>query len=132
MRIITDTSAVLAVVSDEPAKPDIIQKTRGATLFAPESLHWEIGNALAAMLKRGRVDLAQAGEAVRRYQRIPIHLVEVDLARALAIARAHNLYAYDAYVITCALDRRMPLISVDRGLIHAANAAGVSVIKVSP
>ena len=42
----------------------------------------------------------------------------------------HGLYAYDAYVLTCALAQRAPVLTLDRGLVHAAISAGVEVMEV--
>ncbi len=128
--IVTDTSAVVAVASNEPTKAAIIQATKGAVLYAPESLDWEVGNAITAMLKRGRVNLAQADMTWQQYQKIPVNQIEINIRRTISIAAAQNIYAYDAYMIACALEMKMPLISIDRGLIHAATAAGVTIIRI--
>jgi predicted nucleic acid-binding protein len=49
-----------------------------------------------------RLTLAQAQAALRLYQRIPVRLVEVSFAQALALAARLNIYAYDAYMLACA------------------------------
>jgi predicted nucleic acid-binding protein len=41
-----------------------------------------------------------------------------------------SIYAYDAYVIDCALSLNCPLITLDQGLIYAATTAGVTLIEV--
>lgn len=132
MSIVTDTSTIVAVILNEVDKPAILQKTQGASLYAPLSLTWEIGNALSALLKRSKINLQQATAAVHQYQQIPLTLVDVDLLQAVTLAHAHNIYAYDAYMITCAQGLQMPLLSLDRGLLHAASAAGISIIRVRP
>lgn len=132
MSIVMDTSALAAVILNEADKPVILQKTQGATLYAPRSLSWEIGNALSSLLRRGKISLPEAIAAVQQYQRIPVTLVEVDLLQAVTLAHAHNIYAYDAYMIVCAQNLQMPLLSLDKGLLHAASAAGVSIIRVRP
>lgn len=60
MEIVIDTSALLAVVAMEPERAELIRLTRGATLVAPSSVHWEIGNALSAMFKRKAIELDDA------------------------------------------------------------------------
>lgn len=67
---------------------------------------------------------------IRAYEQIPIRFVEVDLQRALEIAVDHDLYAYDAYIIACARENRCSLISLDKGLLQAARAAGVGFLEV--
>ena len=132
MDIVADTSAIGAVILNEPDKPAILQKTQGADLFAPLSLSWEIGNALSSLLKRGKLDLTQATAALAQFDQISITLVKVDFIRAITIAHTHNIYAYDAYMIACAQELQLPLLSLDRGLLHAASAAGVSILRVRP
>ncbi|MFQ5455563.1 MAG: hypothetical protein ACE5EA_05065 [Nitrospirota bacterium] len=41
----------------------MIELTNGADLIVPYSVHWEIGNAFSAMLKRKRITLKQALKA---------------------------------------------------------------------
>jgi predicted nucleic acid-binding protein len=42
-----------------------------------------------------------------------------------------NIYAYDAYIIACAVNQNCSLLSLDTGLIRAAKFAGVSVLEIS-
>jgi predicted nucleic acid-binding protein len=131
MDIVIDTSIIIAVITNEPTKTALIEHTTGATLHAPASIPWEIGNAFSAMFKRKRVTLAQATLAIEAYQQIPIRFIDVDLKRALALAEQLNIYAYDAYLIACALDLNSPLLTLDSGLINAARTAGVDIIEVT-
>ena len=79
------------------------------------------------MIKRGRITLEQATTAIEIYEQIPINLVDVDLKQALEIVDKHKVYAYDAYMIVCALNRSCPLLTLDGGLNYVAKAAGVEV-----
>ena len=132
MMVVIDTSAVLAVLVSEPERGAIVRATVGVDLVAPGSIHWEIGSALSAMLRRRRASPPQVQRALAAYASIPIRLVDVDLALALEIAAEHRLYACDAYMITCALGQRASLLSLDRGLAHAAKNAGVHMLEISP
>jgi predicted nucleic acid-binding protein len=130
MDLVVDTSTVIAVIANEPEKPLLIAKTRGYDLLAPRSLYWEIGNAFSAMLKRGRITLEQAKAAIEVYEQIPMSLVDVDLKQALDIVDQYKVYAYDAYMIVCALNQSCPMLTLDGGLAYAAKAAGVEVWEV--
>jgi len=99
-------------------------------LIAPPSLHWEIGNAFSAMFKRKRISLEQAIAALAAYHQITIQFSEVELDTALDLSYRLNVYAYDAYVIGCALKHKSPLVSLDRVLLDAARRAGVSTKEV--
>lgn len=132
MTIVVDTSVIVAVVLNEASKRELIRLTTGAELLAPMSLHWEIGNALAAMLKRKRLTLIEAQQALIEYQKIPLRFLDVGLDDTIAIADQYNLYAYDAYFIACALAQKAPLITLDGGLRTAARVAGITIIEVNP
>lgn len=125
--LVVDTSAIIAVIANEPEKPSLISQTQGYDLVAPSSLYWEIGNAFSAMIKRGRITLEQARAAIEIYKQIPLDMVDVDLEQALEIVDKHKVYAYDGYMIACALNRGCPLLTLDGGLAYAAKAAGLEV-----
>jgi len=129
--LVVDTSVLVAVIAAEAERGALIERTRGAALVAPASVHWEVGNALAAMLKRRRATVEQVLQAVAAYEQIPLRFVDVDLAESLRLADAHSLYAYDAYLVACARRQRCPLLTLDRGLARAAAAAGVEVLPVT-
>lgn len=130
MKIVVDTSVIIAVIANEPEKEALIRLTRGAQLTAPHSVHWEIGNAFSALFKRKRVTLIQARQALEVYHRIRLDFIEVELALALDIAHQLNLYAYDAYLIQAALAMHAPLLSLDRQLRQAALQMNIDVLEV--
>lgn len=132
MAIVVDTSVIVAVVLNEASKPELIRLTTGAEILAPLSLHWEIGNALSAMLKRKRLTLAEGQQALGEYQKIPLRFLDVALDDTLAIANQHNIYAYDAYFLACARMQAAPLITLDTRLQTAARATGIPLIEVAP
>ncbi len=127
--MVIDTSAVLAVVLNEPTKSSLIARTQGAMLVAPESLPWEIGNALSAMFKQRRLTLSEAIEALESYHTIPIRLLPIPLDDALTIAHQANIYAYDAYVLSCARMQSAPIVSIDRGLKRVASDLGIPLVE---
>ena len=131
MDIVVDASVIVAVIANEPEKETLIALTRGARLIAPQSIHWEIGNAFSAMLKRKRITLEQAQRAIAAYKKISIKLIDVDLRETIEIADELGIYAYDAYVIRCAMERNCPLISLDKALVGHARQKQVQVMEVS-
>ena len=130
MDIVIDTSAVIAVVTKEPDREAILAATRGAALFSPRSLPWEIGNAFSAMFKQRRITKEQALEALALYQRIPLQLVDVSLAQALTLASQQNIYAYDAYMLLCAQRQHASLLALDTALLQTARVIGVPVVEL--
>jgi len=132
MKIVIDTSAVIAVIADEPEKARLIELTKGAIIVAPPSVKWEIGNAFSAMLKRSRLTLEQAVDAIDVYHSISIEIVEINLQDAIRLAGKYNIYAYDAYILQCAIEQELPLISLDKDLIEIAKRENIQVIEVMP
>ena len=131
MNIVVDTSVLIAVLTNEPESQKLISLTKGTDLLAPASVHWEIGNALAALLKRNRIVVDQIQVILRAYNQIPIRFIDVDLEASLQIAAENDLYAYDAYIIACARANHCSLISLDKALCKAAFKAQVNVLEVS-
>jgi len=130
MAIVVDTSTVIAVAGNEPIKTRLIELTEGEELVAALTLPWEIGNAISAMFKQRRIDLAQARELINQYYQIPLRLEGVSLEDCVKLAAALNIYAYDAYVIECARQERSKLLTLDGGLKAAAKRIGVDVLEV--
>jgi predicted nucleic acid-binding protein len=130
MEAVIDASALIAVIANKPEKAILIQLTKGVDLIAPHSINWEIGNAFSAMLKKSRITLDQAIQAVELYQHIPIRFVEVELDQSIQIAATLKIYAYDAYLIRCAAKYKAPLLSLDRNLVNSAKVFNVQVLEV--
>ena len=129
MKIVADANVLLAVVLGEPERDWAIRVTREGTAFAPKSLPFEIGNALTSLVKRKRLSpdgMIAAWTAASSYQ---VALVEIDMNSALRLAAAQNVYAYDAYVLQCALERRARLLTLDRRMVSVGRAIGLDVLE---
>jgi predicted nucleic acid-binding protein len=130
MEVVVDTSVIIAVLVREPQRAGLIRATADAELIAPLSVHWEIGNAFSAMFKRRRITLRAARRALISYRQIPIRFADVELERTLEVAHDLGLYAYDAYVLVCALQHRCRVLSLDQGLLAAATNAGIKTMEI--
>ena len=130
MKLVIDTSAILAVLLDEPERPALIAATCGARLCAPPSLPWEVCNALSAALKRRRLALSQATAVLANFGRVPLQLVPVDLTAALELAAAFGIYAYDAFVIELARSQQCALLTLDHGVQRIARASRIQLLEV--
>ena len=126
--VVTDASALLAVVLNEPERDSIIVATQGASLIAPQALPFEIGNALIAMRKRRRIEEDVILPAWKAARQIPVRLVPVEMEAALTLALAQGIYAYDAYYLQCALSSRRPLVSLDGKMRDVAKELGIQLL----
>ncbi|MCC6698989.1 MAG: type II toxin-antitoxin system VapC family toxin [Candidatus Hydrogenedentes bacterium] len=129
MKIVADTSAFLAVVLDEPERDWIINQTAGQELVAPEFLPSELGNALTALFKIGRLASADLTSAWNAAQSIPVELRSIDIEAALELALKLNIYAYDAYFLECAVYSRLPLLTLDRALANNARSLSIPLVE---
>ena len=132
VEVVIDTSVLIASIVGAPEKPRLIEAVVGRDLVAPGSVHWEIGNAFSAMLKRKRLSADEISLALESYEAIPIRYLDVDLLDALQIAAEFKIYAYDAYVIACALQQRAPLLTLDKAMTSIARQAGAGILEVGP
>lgn len=139
-KIVVDASAVISVLLREPHRASVIQATAGASLLSPDSLPFEVANALSARMKRRdeqRLDEPDAMLAFSQFQQMKIRLVAQsmrDHEQALALAGKLGIYAYDAYMLVAAQVHQAALLTLDgigrkAGLRHHATALGVPLIE---
>ena len=81
---------------------------------------------------RKRSGSSLRSRALTAYAGIAIRFVEVDLALSLDLAAEHGLYAYDAYLLTCALQHRAPLLTLDAALSRTATGIGIDLLALAP
>lgn len=130
MEIVIDTSALIAVIVDEPEREMIIHLTKGCSLIGPGSIPWEVGNAFSAMFKQDRLTIEEAQKGFAIIEEIPLRYINVDYVNALKISKQNNLYAYDAYFLDCAMRNKSPLLTLDRKLISAAQNLKVKTMEL--
>jgi len=128
--IVIDTSALIAVLVAEPERDAIVSATTGHALIGSGSIPWEVGNAFTAMIKRRRIEIADAQRGLEIFAGVPVRYVEVDLVNALSIAAEANIYAYDAYFLECAARCGAPLLTLDRSLRRAASGIGLRLVHL--
>ena len=131
MQLVVDASVVLAVLlEEEPARAAVLAATAGRELYAPASLPYEVGNAVSAGFKRGRITSPVGSQVITGFLRMRIQLEEVDLGESVRIATAHRIYAYDAYMLELALRRRAALATLDQRLCSVARDLAVPILEV--
>jgi predicted nucleic acid-binding protein len=130
MDIVIDTSALIAVIVGEPERAKIITITAGNTLIGPGSIPWEIGNAFSAMFKQDWLSLVDAKKGLEIFKGIPIRYVETDITSALRLSKEINMYAYDTYLLDCAIRYKSPLLTLDLKLKAAAQSIKIDVLEV--
>ena len=96
---------------------------------APSLWALEVTNVLLVAERRGRLTAARAEGFAAVLKRLPITVSDASPSgtfdRVLPLARSLGLSAYDASYVELALSLGLPLASLDRRLIEAANRLGV-------
>ena len=128
MEIVSDASAFLAVALNENDRDWVIEKTSGLNILSPEVLPYEIGNALIAMKRKGRLNEQEIIRAFGISQKIAVKLVPIKVYEAIKTAIRCNVYAYDAYYLQCCVENSLPLISLDDRMCEAARSLGIKVV----
>ncbi len=131
MEVVVDASILIAVITNEEEKEKLVALTNEAELIAPLSVHWEIGNAFSSLLKRKRVTIDEALQAIKIYLQIPVRFVEVELTDSLELANEFGIYANDAYLLRCAEKYRLSLLTLDSRLVQVAKDKKIQVVEVS-
>jgi predicted nucleic acid-binding protein len=130
MNIVLDTSVVIALIVSDEERKSVVDVIDGYDFVCPESIHPEIGNAVSAMFKKGRISLDEGIEITEGFQKIKIQTVSLNLKRAVEISHNFNIYAYDAYVIECAERLKSALVTLDSRMKDVAKKLGISIIEV--
>ena len=137
-RLVLDASIALAwCFEDETgASSDEILDllTQDAEAVVPAIWPLEVSNALLAGERRRRLTAAATNQFLDRLTMLPILIDVPELPRTfeavLRIARETGLTSYDAAYLELALRQRLPLASLDKGLIAAARGANAETVVV--
>ncbi len=121
------------VFGDEasPAADALLDRlVQGERAWVPALWHLELGNVLLGAKRRGRIDQAGIEGFLSRLAVYDIAVDDQTMERAwqktLDLALQHSLSTYNAAYLEFALRRGLPLASLDRELIAAARACGVT------
>lgn len=131
---VLDCSATLPWVFGDEASPAadalLDRLVQGERAWVPALWHLELGNVLLGATRRGRIDQAGIEGFLSRLVVYDIAVDDQTMERAwqktLDLALQHSLSTYNAAYLELALRRGLPLASLDRELIAAARACGVT------
>jgi predicted nucleic acid-binding protein len=109
------TEAVLAAVSGTE------------TALAPRLWAYELRNSVLVGVRRGRITAADAEVFFASLPDLRMLLVDpVSYDAVYALAAQQGLSVYDASYLDLALRKGLPLASLDRALLRAAESCGVA------
>ncbi len=130
MAFVPDASVAAAwVLPDEDAAlADLaLDRLDRETARVPGVFWHELRNLLLSAERRGRIDGRHADASMARLRRLAIRCPgEADDRHVMALARNHQLTAYDASYLALAIREGCALASLDQRLNRAAAAEGVA------
>jgi predicted nucleic acid-binding protein len=130
MKIVIDTSCVLAVLLNEVSRKSIIDTTIGSQLMSPDIMPAELGNALSSMFKKKRIQIEHAQLAMHKFQSLPISFKPIQVTSALEIAYEYQIYAYDAYFLDLSNRHKVPLLTLDATMAETAKKMNLRTIEL--
>jgi predicted nucleic acid-binding protein len=99
--------------------------------LVPTLWDFEVANALHSAAVRGRLTAAAHINALHGLAGLPVErdTRPVDWLRVTSLARDLSLSVYDASYLDLAIDRNLPLASLDDRLVKAAATAGAGLVR---
>ena len=137
MAFVLDCSVTMAWIFHDEAT-EATDRLREALLdtraFVPALWPIETANALLVATRRGRVAQDEWPGIRVHLDALPIEVDQVSASRTwsavLDLANAHALSVYDAMYLELAVRMQMPLATLDRALLGAAQSAGVDGLAI--
>ena len=115
-----------------PALLDLLEKARSAELHVPPVWASEFSNVLGKAHQRGRLTDADVSSALELVANLNIRIAQgwdnITLAEALVMMHRYSLTSYDASYLARAIERKLPLATLDKDLRDAAIMAGVRLL----
>jgi predicted nucleic acid-binding protein len=120
--VVTDASALAALLFGEPAGADVADRLEERPLFAPTLLRYEMASVCLKKARREPERLDTLEEALGLLSRLDLHEVQVPAGEIVRLARETELTVYDAAYLWLAEDLGAELVTLDEGLGRASNA----------
>lgn len=141
MSFYIDTSALVAVLTREPATPAVNDWLRAqvpGSIFVSDWTHTEVSSALSIKLRSGEIALGARAEALAAFadltnSSLPTLAVadeHFEVAARFAAQHELNLRAGDALHLAVASDGGFTLVTLDQRMADAALQLGVPVERI--
>ncbi len=119
---VVDASAIVALLFNELTRDSVVARLRGASLFAPSLIAFEVANACLKKIRTAPFEREALLDAFSLFSDLSVAVEPVDLRKAISLADATKLTLYDASYLWLALTRDVELVTLDAKLAQA-NAA---------
>jgi len=116
---VVDASAIVALLFDELTREGIAFRLRGAALWAPNLIGFEVANACLKKIRTAPAEREMLLEASSLIEALSISLETVDLKAAVVLAEQTKLSLYDASYLWLAHALDAELVTLDEKLARA-------------
>ena len=110
----------------------ILDRLVESTAVVPPIWPLEVVNVLLVAERRNRLSEADSIRFITLLSQLPISVEQVQpeslMVEILALAREHKLSSYDASYLNLAMNKGVPIATLDKGLRFAAKKAQVPII----
>lgn len=107
----------------------VLQRMGGEAVFAPSLWWYEVRNVLLLAERRGRIAAADVDEFLVTLNGFRIDCSGVPVSPLVSdLVRRQRLSAYDAAYLALAITHELPLATLDRALLAASRAEGVTLL----
>jgi predicted nucleic acid-binding protein len=111
----------------------VLQSLGTTIALVPRLWFLEVANVLLVFERRKRITQAESGRFAELLTQLPFDVDDSVYNRVfdgvISLAREQMLSLYDAVYLELAMRRGMPLATLDKGLVKAAKAVGVEIVK---
>lgn len=138
IRFVLDASVALAWFVDNPLASYAVRVRKSLAgnvrAVVPGLWHLEMANGFAVGERRGVLTPANSTTGIATLEQLLVHAIEssanfIPMRQVLHTARDFQLSAHDAVYLDTARREGLPLATLDRRLLAAAQRAGVEVFS---
>jgi len=119
--------------SDQKYAERVLESMIDTDALTPNLWHLEAISVLLGAEKRGEINLGNIEQFILQLENLPIYVDSLTAHQAfsqtLILSREYNISSYDASYLELAMRKGIPLSSLDKNLVKAANKAGVNIYK---
>jgi predicted nucleic acid-binding protein len=133
---VADNSVIMSWCFQDEINPYadfILDRLEEVTAFVPSIWPLEVGNVLLVAERHHRLSEAGSARFLNLLSDLPIFIEQEEpetmFKEILALARQYKLSTYDASYLNLAMRRGLPLATLDKHLIAAAQRSRVPLVK---
>ncbi len=134
--VVIDNSVVMSWCFADEANQyadDVLESLRGVRAVVPCIWPLEVGNVLVVAERRGRLRYIDGVRFWELLSELPIdveqQLSEKMMMNIFTLAREAQLSTYDASYLELAIRKKLPLATLDKALLRAAEKFNIEIYK---